>query len=248
MLASRLHLRFYLRTIARLLYPAHCAVCRLPLLIEEMYLCGGCKAAINWIGGSACLRCALPLPPYAERRSLCASCQSERPYFNRGFALAAYDERVRPLFHRIKYGSEPWLLSVFSDRASAACETLSLTAYDLVVPIPLDPARERKRGFNQSLLIGKMLKRSLKSKPPLRNILKKTKKTPPQSELAREDRLENLKGAFSLRRRANLCGAHVLLVDDILTTGSTVNECAKTLKENGAAQVDFFTLARTNRS
>jgi ComF family protein len=117
--------------------------------------------------------------------------------------------------------------------------------YDFIVPIPLDSKRERERGFNQALTIAHMIKRiATRQSLTIKTVLKKKTNTPRQSQLGRSERLTNLSGAFRLNLFQEVRGKHVLLVDDIFTTGSTVNECAKLLKEKGADRVDFFAIAR----
>ncbi|MBI4358842.1 MAG: ComF family protein [Candidatus Omnitrophica bacterium] len=119
----------------------------------------------------------------------------------------------------------------------------------MIIPVPLDSRRARERGFNQALIIAKMLKRTdKKNTPPIVPLLRKVKKTLPQSQLRREERLNNLAGAFTIRKQRGIRGKQILLVDDIFTTGSTINECTKVLKEAGADRVDFFTIARSHLS
>ena len=126
----------------------------------------------------------------------------------------------------------------------------SLDRYYMIVPVPLDNRREREREFNQAFIIANLLKRAGGNPAiPIKNIIQKKKKTLPQSQLGRQERLENLNGAFRLRQLPfHLSGKKIMLVDDIFTTGSTINECAKLLKENEAEQVDFFTIARAQIS
>jgi len=117
--------------------------------------------------------------------------------------------------------------------------------YDIIVPVPLDPRRRFVREFNQAMLIARLLTRhEPRPRPKIFNCLVKKRKTAPQSQLKREERLENLTESFQMRKKRALDGAHILLVDDIFTTGSTLNECAKVLKKSGAGRVDFFTVAR----
>lgn len=115
----------------------------------------------------------------------------------------------------------------------------------MIVPIPLHPQRERERGFNQALVIARMLKQSGIRSVRIEQLLEKKRRTLAQSQLRRAERLDNLRGAFSVRKKDLVRGKHILLVDDVITTGSTVNECARTLKAEGAARVDALALARS---
>ncbi len=119
----------------------------------------------------------------------------------------------------------------------------------MIIPIPLDSRRERERGFNQALIIAQMLSElNPKNAPQIRGVIAKKKRTLPQSQLKREERLSNLENAFFLKQKSVVQGKQVLLVDDIFTTGATINECARILKEDGAERVDFFTIARSQSS
>lgn len=240
-------LDYYCRSLIRILYPANCIWCQIPLILDEMYLCTRCSKAIEPLKKPVCARCAHLLPPYGSRRSLCSACRSERPYYDRGFALVKYEDPTKVIFHQIKFQKKFWLLKIFSELLKDFSSSVELTGYDMVVPVPLDSARERERGFNQAFIIAQMLKRTRKEIAlPIFKVLKKRKKTPPQSQLKRRERLVNLEGAFSIKKRGSLRGKYVLLVDDIFTTGSTMNECAKILKEGGAERVDFFAIARSS--
>jgi len=240
-------LNAYWQSVIRLVYPASCPVCRIPLLLNERYLCSHCTLKIKSIPDPKCIKCARPLPPYGPARTLCPACISKRPAYHRGFALVTYEPQVKTIFHEIKFQKKPWLLKVFSKLLSDFVHSsLTLTHYDLVVPVPLDWRKARERGFNQAELIARMLeKTNSKSKIKVCQMIKKTKKTIPQSQLKRSERLNNLNRAFSIKRPGEINGKHILLVDDIFTTGSTVNECARLLKEHGAERVDFFTIARS---
>lgn len=115
---------------------------------------------------------------------------------------------------------------------------------DVIIPVPLHPARLRAREFNQSLLLADQLSRHL-AKPVSATNLVRTAATDPQTSLSRQERLRNLRNAFEIRRPPDLLGKRILLVDDVFTTGATLNECAKSLRKAGAGPVFALTLART---
>ena len=114
--------------------------------------------------------------------------------------------------------------------------------FDLIVPVPLHPARERERGFNQATLLAELLARQFTV--PLCAVLERIRYTTTQTAYDRAERMENLHDAFRLRKKANVRELHVLLIDDVLTTGSTLSECARILKEAGATSVYAATAAR----
>lgn len=233
------------RSFIRILYPASCILCKTPLLLDELHLCVLCRRKIQPLRSPLCLKCAHPLPPYDAYKT-CSACRSDRPRYDRGFALVEYDEPNKAIFHQIKFEKKPWLFEIYQQLLLQSLDRPSFREYEMIIPVPLDGSRKRKRGFNQAQLIAEMIQsihsdRSL----PIRNLIKKVKKTTPQSQLHRNHRLTNLKGVFALKESHLVEGKKILLVDDIATTGSTLNECAHLLKENGAEQVDFFTIARS---
>lgn len=238
---------YYCRSLIRIIYPANCVLCKIPLVLDETYLCIKCFETIEPLKKPVCVKCAHLLPPYGTERSLCSNCRSERPYYNRGFALVKYDDRTKSIFHQIKFQKKFWLMNIFSKLITCFSSSAELANYDMIVPVPLDPRRERERGFNQARIIAQILKQANKKNAILiSDALIKRKKTPSQSQLKRQERLVNLEGAFSAKKRGYVRGKHVLLVDDIFTTGSTMNECAKILKEDGAERVDFLAIARSS--
>jgi ComF family protein len=146
--------------------------------------------------------------------------------------------------HEFKYGHHRHLRYPL---AAWLGETLADTRlrgrhFDLVVPVPLHPARQRERGFNQATLLAELLAREINL--PLRPVLERIRYTTTQTAYDRSERMENLRNAFRLRKNRDVRGLHVLLIDDVLTTGSTLSECARVLKRAGAVSVHAATAAR----
>ena len=160
--------------------------------------------------------------------------------------MAAYRGRgiVRQIIHEFKYGHQVhlrhlvarWLCAAFDD------ERLRVRQFDMIVPVPLHPTRQRERGFNQASLLAELL--AARVSIPCKPMLKRVRYTTTQTALDRTERMENLHNAFRLRRNSDVRGLHVLLVDDVLTTGSTLSECARVLKRAGAISVYAATAAR----
>ena len=237
---------YWWRSLIRILYPANCILCKTSLLLDELHLCLLCQQKIQPLPKPLCLKCARPIPPF-DAYTTCSSCRAERPHYDRGFALVEYDEPTKLIFHQIKFEKKPWLFEIYGGLLHPSFLPLRFNDYEMIIPVPLDGSREQKRGFNQALMIAKMVKRvDPLYEVPIQKLIKKTKKTTPQSQLRRNQRLTNLNNAFKLNQPQEISGKNILLIDDIFTTGSTINECARLLKENGAGRVDFFTLARSN--
>ena len=161
-------------------------------------------------------------------------------------AVSAYRSRgvVRQVIHQFKYGRQTHLRQVIGGWLGEALADSRLVGQrcDLIVPVPLHPARQRERGFNQAELLAEALHR--RSGIPVGDLLQRTRYTTTQTQFDRSERMENLRGAFRLRRSGDVRGLRMLLVDDVLTTGSTLSECACVLRRGGARSVYATTAAR----
>ena len=232
-----------LRAVASLFYPALCVVCSDDVDRDE-YLCDSCRNRAPRINAPFCAKCSEPFPGAITQAFSCANCEHRILHFDS--AVAAYRSRglVRDLVHEFKYGHHrhlryplaEWLAETMSD------PRLRGLRFDLIVPVPLHPARERERGFNQATLLAELL--AEKIEVPLRPVLERIRYTSTQTAHDRAERMENLHDAFRLRKKADVRQLRVLLIDDILTTGSTLSECARVLKEAGAISVYAATAAR----
>ena len=232
-----------LEAAVSLLYPPVCTLCGGKTRAGE-YLCERCEAKATPIVAPFCQQCSEPFEGAIATAFTCANCAHRTIHFDA--AVAAYRGRgiVRQIIHDFKYGRQihlrhlvaRWLYAAFDD------ERLRGREFDMIVPVPLHPARQRERGFNQANLLAELLTAqiSIPSKP----VLKRVRYTTTQTALDRAERMENLHNAFRLRRNANVRGLRVLLIDDVLTTGSTLSECARILKRSGAISVHAATAAR----
>ena len=203
----------------------------------------------------------LPRPGAADHRALlcemlraifrrdyqtfsCANCEHRTLHFDS--AVAAYRSRgpVRKLVHDFKYGRQRHLRHPLAEWLGETMRDPRLHGrrFDLIVPVPLHPARQRERGFNQATLLAELL--APRVAVPLRLALERIRYTKTQTAYDRAERMENLRDAFRLRKNMNVRQLHVLLIDDVLTTGSTLSECARVLKEAGAISVYAATAAR----
>ena len=174
----------------------------------------------------------------------CANCEHRVLHFD--CAVAAYRSRglVRQLVHQFKYAKQRYLRHPLAGwlRETLHDPRLRGRHFDLIVPVPLHPARERERGFNQAELLADLLAGS--THLPMRDVLERIRHTTTQTAYDRAERMENLHGAFRLRKNRDVRGLHVLLIDDVLTTGSTLSECARVLRKAGAVSVHAATAAR----
>ena len=232
-----------LAALSSLFYPATCVVCSGDLERPE-YLCESCRSRAPRITSPFCAKCSEPFSGAITQTFSCANCEHRTLHFDS--AVAAYRSRglVRKLVHDFKYGHQRHLRHPLAEWLGEAVNDSRLRGrrFDLIVPVPLHPARERERGFNQATLLAELLARQVAV--PLRPVLERIRYTTTQTAYDRAERMENLHDAFRLRKNMNVRELHVLLIDDVLTTGSTLSECARVLKEAGAISVHAATAAR----
>jgi competence protein ComFC len=226
-----------------LLYPATCTICRKNLPTGG-YLCNGCEAKVVRIVAPFCETCSEPFEGSISSAFTCANCAHRTIYFDA--AVAAYRGRgiVRDVIHQFKYNRQIHLRHLVARWLRAALDDKRLrdVSLDVIVPVPLHPARQRERGFNQARLLAELL--SAQTSIPSKPVLERIRYTTTQTALDRSERMENLYNAFRLRKNADVRGLRVLLIDDVLTTGSTLSECARVLKRAGALSVHAATAAR----
>lgn len=225
------------------LFPPRCCAC--PAFTRARFCARHAPTALP-ITPPFCRVCAAPFDPLARRDARCAACREAKDSFQVARAAWIYDGAPRDAIHRFKYGGK----SALAARLAPALldllrsdETLCDLTFDCLVPVPLHPRRERKRGFNQSELLARALAKELAL--PAKNALQRTRATPPQVGLDAKARGHNVLGAFALHPRARgVQDQRILLVDDVYTTGSTLRECAGVLRRAGAQTVCALTLAR----
>ncbi|MDR1573341.1 MAG: double zinc ribbon domain-containing protein [Clostridiales Family XIII bacterium] len=249
-----------------LLYPPsiYCMACGNLIDASRPYaLCDACRERFAWATGPTCAKCGKRLQGDGPQK-LCADCADGGGHlFEKGFACAEYAD-CRPILHGFKYGGRAYYGAqiarilydrlLYGERAGAdgsegeapgvesAAEAGPLRI-DLLLPVPMYKKKERKRGYNQADIAGRELARLL-ALPYAANILERTRNTSVMSGLSGEERGANVKGAFALARGREdaVRGLRVMLVDDIFTTGSTIDACAETLLAAGAASVRFIVL------
>jgi len=229
--------------LVSLFYPPFCAMCSRAVDPGES-LCAVCAATASRIMPPFCAKCSRPFAGAITGTFTCANCEDRALHFDA--AVSAYRSRgvVRKVMHDFKYGRQIHLRHLLGRWLGDALDDPRLAGrrFDCIVPVPLHSARKRERGFNQAELLALALHRL--TDLPLQNALQRTRYTTTQTQFDRSERMENLRGAFRLRRGSNVQDLRMLLVDDVLTTGSTLSECAKVLKKTGAISVHAATAAR----
>lgn len=227
-------------SVLSLVYPPRCFVCR--TLGSASCLCPQCAAAITPIPDPKCHLCGHPCGDSRQ----CSNCHFRRPAFVRGRALGGFGGVLRDAIHRFKYQDRPGLaeplgqkLGVFARAEAASLHDLQ---FDALLPVPMHPIRKRLRGYNQSERLAQVVAREI-GLPLQVTLLLRSRPTRPQVGLSGKSRQTNLHGAFAAPRPAEVADKTLLLIDDVTTTGATLNECAAALKAAGAKAVYALTLA-----
>jgi ComF family protein len=227
----------WLQKARSVLFPPHCRLC-LAAGADDRELCAACLAELPWLG-QTCQRCALPLPGDTTP-GLCPDCLTSPPVLDACHALFSYQPPVDRWIHALKFGRDlaaaRLLGQLLADRLSPADTGKAAS----LLPVPLHPRRLRERGYNQALEIARpLLGRGWSLS---RCTCRRQRHTAAQAGLPARHRLQNLSGAFSADGR--LDGQHIVLIDDVMTTGATLNAVAAALKKGGARRVDAWVIAR----
>jgi ComF family protein len=229
--------------LADLLFPARCLGCGTEVDMQGR-LCGPCWGDVTFIDGPVCACCGSPFEVDLGPETLCAGCLADPPQFDAARAMCRYDDGSRRFILGLKHGdrvdaARP--LALWLTRAAAPF----LDDVDVIAPVPLHRWRLLRRRFNQAAELARALRLET-GRPVAADLLHRVRATQSQGGLNRSGRARNVKGAFRVNPRhvQDIRGCTVLLVDDVLTTGATVNACAKALKQAGAAAVHVVTLAR----
>lgn len=230
------------RALADTIVPPVCLACQRHLGSHDA-LCAACWRQIRFIRAPVCERLGIPMPFDTGGPIISGAALKDPPDWDRARAVAHFDPLMRELIHKFKYADRHDARRLFARWMSEAGMDLLADA-DLIVPVPLHRWRLMRRKFNQAgLLVQEIARRS--GKPHTMSVLLRTKATRTQVGLSEAERRSNLSGAFAVaaHARAQIKGRNVMLIDDVITTGSTVAACARVLRRAGAARVDVLALA-----
>ena len=231
-----------LNKLLNLVLPPVCPICKNPVL-EKSSLCPECFKNLQFITEPCCKVCGTPFPFNVMGEQICARCLAKPPIFHKARSVLIYDEMSKKIILPFKHGDRLDFVPLMG-QLMAQCGKELIEEADILLPVPLHRLRLLKRKYNQSALLATYLaKKFHKSYMP--DGLKRIRSTPKQGKLTPEQRKTNIAKAFRVNSRLSVKDKIVLLIDDVLTTGATANECAKTLMKSGAKQVYVLTFATT---
>lgn len=236
-------LRRLAESLLKLVYPPRCPSCG--ALLGEYEFCEECLRGVRFVSAPCCEICGKPFDPMAKSRETCADCANSRPQFVKARAAVLYEGPVAEAIKGLKYKGRTSAVRSLAPLLVRAILSLDipLKGHLLLVPVPLHPRRMAERGFNQSELLAKEAARALGVEVERRALIRKVN-TRPQVELPGRERMKNVKGAFEVKRPERVRGRVVIVVDDVMTTGATLCECAKALRKAKVEEVYAAVVAR----
>ncbi|MDD5081136.1 MAG: ComF family protein [Candidatus Omnitrophica bacterium] len=230
--------KIFIKEIVNILFPNLCFSCLAKT--ENNVLCSDCYNKIQFVTAPVCILCQNP-----SNTRICGKCLKKRIYYDRLICVMRYTGPIKDVIHNFKYTHHNFLADFLSEFIFAYIEAvpyLNICEYTLTA-VPIHPAKLKERGYNQSYLLAKKIANNFKI-PVKNDIIFKIKDNMSQTELKKTERADNVINVFDIDKNIPVNGK-IMIIDDIFTTGSTVNECARLLKEHGAKEVVVLTLAKT---
>ena len=224
-----------------LVYPRTCVRCgRLCDGCDEIYTCRECRRGYEWIEGPVCDLCGGPFHGSIENRAICATCREKRPAFRQARSLFLYRRTGARLIHSLKYEKGTWLQEEITFILKESDKWRDYFSEGVLIPVPLHYRRLRSRGYNQAETVAAAIKGAFPT-ARIEPCLGRHRPTPSQTLLSREERFRNMRGAFF--SSGSIPEGRLILVDDVLTSGATLDAAARALVEAGASGISAFTLA-----
>ena len=227
----------FLKEGINLLFPGLCLCCGNKLVSGENVICNQCFSRIEYVSARRCLVCAKPL----EKPGICGECRKNRPYFDKLLSIFVYKEPISSVLHYFKYKGFRKIINFLKPFIGKEIEALKTEKIDEIIPVPMHKEKLKEREYNHSNLIASVISETLGIGMYNRLSVKKPYKA--QANISAKDKRKlNVKDVFTVNGKPS---ENILIIDDIVTTGSTVNEISKALKDKGAQKIIVFSLART---
>ena len=237
-------MRNFFKKIIEIFFPNQCLLCS-ELIGQEGAFCRSCWSKLQFITEPKCNICSHPFEYLIAENLLCPKCLVQKPSYDKAIVVFRYNTVIKKVIADFKYRDTTYLSKKFAKILFDRYKN-EIGACDFIVAVPLHKKRLRKRKFNQAVILGRDLAK-LSEKRFFYDLLLRIKNTTPQVELRKKQRQKNLKNAFRLNEKysSNIIGKKILLIDDVTTTGTTLENCAEILKKFGAAKVVTLTIAKT---
>ena len=237
----------FLKTLLDIVLPPRCGYCG-KIVSSDKSVCSDCFSKLHFISAPYCQICGAPFENETEiaesSHLICPDCISKKHLTRLNRSCIIYDDFSKKALLDFKFNDKILLSKLFAKWLQIGAQDILHKGIDVIVPVPLSFRRILKRKYNQSALLAYDLSKLIDI-PVLPHTLIKTRHTKPQASLSENFRLKNVKNAYAVKNPVQVKGKRILLIDDVMTTGSTLNECAKTLLKAGAKSVDTLTVART---
>ncbi len=226
-----------------LIFPYKCIIC--DSYETEREVCSSCWGKITFITKPYCVICCNPFNYEEDEQAICGYCVANTPLYNKAIAALKYDEHSKKLIHKFKYQDQLHLLEYLANLMVNVGGDI-LNDIDYIVPVPMHKHKLLKRGYNQAALLGHRIAKIRKIKY-LPELLIKKNNIVAQADLTREQRLKNIKNSFLVNKKLqdDIKGKNILLIDDVITTGATINECCKMLRAHKPTKISVLALAKT---
>lgn len=232
----------YIDAILNFIYPRniYCILCGEAIEKTQSYsLCTSCREKIKFIDNNTCQKCGKPLDE-TYLPSQCPDCIKTNHYYTKGFSCVEYDEHIKGIVHKLKYKNGRYLAYHMAEMMIDKLQKQGLEDIDLIVPTPLHKRRKRERGFNQAYLLAKYIGKGMDWNVDRKNLIK-IEETQSQNQLSRDERKNNLKDVFYAVSKDVFKDKKILIIDDVYTTGSTMDACSKEILK--AKPRDIFVIS-----
>lgn len=219
-------------------FPISCICC--DEFVDSEGLCHKCWGKIKWIADPKCKICGLPFE--IDTGMICIECMNKQPFFDQAIAVLEYDDNSKDIILKFKHYDVTYISKQLAIWMNRVAEN-EIKNSDMIIPVPIHFRKRLFRKYNQSELLAMELSKisGINYEP---EILIKKRHTTAQEDLSKKERKKNIVGTFDVKKNNKLSGKKIILIDDVFTTGSTVNECSKILRKNGAKHIIVLTIAR----
>ena len=232
------------KPILNIIYPLKCVHCNALTLKDDKHLCDECFYSLARQTPPFCLKCGRSINQEKDiKEGICLNCKTKNFHFDKAWSICSYEGLIRDLIHNFKYRQKLQYQYIFKSLINEFLETYKiLNDIDIIIPIPLHATRLREREYNQSQILANIVSETI-NKPILSDTLIRIKNTKPQIELSDKQRIQNISGCFAIRNQHAINSGNILLIDDVFTTGATISEAARIIKEYNPGKIFALTLA-----